>query len=275
MNGTTATLFFGILILLIGSAWVMSGGLSPVAAIPGPAVPPQTSPATAGITPATPLPAATTAAPAGTAQPAPADPVTAAPVPAETLVSADMARNHFLAIACSRNNRLERLDAMAGQKPLRISLVAPDRYDPAFIAETVQEFNAISRTLQISETTAEGREGDIVLIFLPESGLPAINAGPEFTYQGRVVAKGGRYISSGIKGDARNHTIARSLYYRLGVTGESAAYPDSLFYAGDNTNTRLNAADRMAVATLYGPALSSGMTLEDLRKIVYIPDKHG
>lgn len=273
MNGMAATAIFGILILAIGSAWVMTGGLSPAAGIPGPADPPPASP----VTTAAPLPAATTAAPVppGTPLPEPARLEAAAPVPAETLVSAGRARDHFLAIACSRNNRLERLDSVAGQKPLRISLVAPDRYDPAFIAETVQEFNGLSRTVQIYDKITEGRQGDIVLIFLPESGLPSVNAGPDFTYQGRVVAKGGQYISSGIKGDVRNHTIARSLYYRLGVTGESASYPDSLFYAGDNTNTRLNSADRMAIATLYGPALSHGMTLEDLRKIVYIPDKRG
>jgi len=142
--------------------------------------------------------------------------------------------------------------------------------------------------VKISENIKESSNGDIVIKFLPGDGLANIllddipGAWPgtevltrhEFTYDGKPAAKimrGTIYISSNLAGDARNHTLARSLYYQLGVTGDSTISPGSLFYAGENTNTALNEIDRKAVAILYEPGLANTMTMVDLRNVMYIP----
>jgi hypothetical protein len=201
--------------------------------------------------------------------------VTPIPTAPEALVSAGKARDHFLDIAYSPTNRLERFNYTAGQEPLTISLIASDRTDTAFLLATIGDFNEASRTVKLSEKIIEEDSGaNILITFLPESGLSTVGGKQVFTYSGKTVATiyGSKiYISSTVKGDARNHLIARGLYYRLGVTGETARYPDSLFYAAENTNTRLNIADKKAIAILYGPALGDGMTLEDLRKVMYFP----
>jgi hypothetical protein len=85
------------------------------------------------------------------------------------------------------------------------------------------------------------------------------------------VVRGTVYINGNLKGDERNHTVARCLWYELGVTGETAHYPDSLFSASTNTNTQLSEIDRKAVAILYEPALANSMSVEDLRKVIYLP----
>ncbi len=291
MNGSTAVLLFGILIIAIGSAWVMSGGLaSPVeiASPPEPTPVPDTMPVTMVVT--TPVPVTTTAPPvtATTVPPAPSTPVTTAPPVVETPVSADQVRDHFLAIAYSATNRLERLNYTEGQNRLIISVISPEETDTDTLSAIALEFNTISRTVKFSQMIKEGSSGDIVIKFIPESGMDSIilndipDEGPgnealtrqEFMQDGKPAAKvvrGTIYISSSLAGDIRNHTLARSLYYQLGVTGDSAEYTGSLFYAGENTNTKLNEIDRKAVAILYEPGLANTMTIEDLRNVIYIP----
>ena len=204
----------------------------------------------------------------------------------ESLVSADEARDHFMDIAYSATNEIVRYNFTDYPNPLVIKLVTPDNTDTVFLLATIKDFNGASQTVRISEKIIEERgEGDITIKFLPDSGLDSIRlhdvsySGPsmkrrEFTYQGKPAAKtlwDTIYINSNLKGDARNHTIARCLFYELGVTGETTKYPDSVFYAEENTNTRLNAADKKAITILYGTSLSQGMTLEDLRKVIYFP----
>ena len=67
----------------------------------------------------------------------------------------------------------------------------------------------------------------------------------------------------------------RSLDHELGVTGETDKYPDSLFYSGENTNVNLTYADRGAIAILYGPGLSPGMTADDVKKDPLFPLRAG
>lgn len=293
MKGSNAALFFGILIISIGIAWIVTGGPAEetaevaVTVVPTPTLAPATLPVTAIPTPE---PVVTTASPVPvlTAPPVPATIVTTATPRPENPVSADQVRDHFLNIAYSATNKIERLNYTAGQDRIIISVISPDGTDRDAISASVKEFNEISREVRISEMIKESGSGDIVIKFIPESGLANIllndipDSGPnkeiltrrEFSSGGKPAAKvmrGTIYINSNLKGDARNHTIARSLFYELGVTGETTNYPDSLFFAGDNTNTRLNSVDRKAIAILYEPGLANTMTLEDLRKLMYIP----
>lgn len=281
MKGTTAAVVFGFLIIAIGVAGVFAGGAVLAGGerhAPVPATLPTPIPAT---TRSPQEPVATTTAPVTvmTSVLAATTVVTTAPYTADTLVSADQARTHFLDIAYSANTKLERLSYTEGQKPLIIALVAPDKTDDAFLLATVKDFNEASQSVKLSEKITERtpkNPGDMVITFLPENGLSSAGGRPEFEFScnGKPAAKvlrGGIYINSNLKGDARNHTIARALYYKLGATGESADYTDSLFYSAENTNIRLNPVDKKAVAILYGAGLMPGMTLEDLKKVIYFP----
>lgn len=290
MNGSTAALFFGILIIAICSAWVLSGGLASPAQLPA-------APDTAKEPAATPVPVEATAKVqvTTTAPPVPETRITAALTPATTAppvittpVSSDMARDHFLDIAYSPTNRLERLNYSEDEDRLVISVVTPDKGDTGTISGLIKEFNTLSRSVTFSENIKESDNGDIVIKFLPENGMESIilsdipDAGPEHEVLTRreipindkpacKVVRGTVYFNSDLKDDERDHAIARCIYYELGVTGETADYPDSLFYAGENTNTEMNDVDRRAVAILYEPDLANTMTMLDLRKVIYIP----
>ena len=289
MKGTTAAVFFGVLIIAVGVAGVFIGGTAQAGGERQAPVPttlptpiPTAVPAAMPVTTLYPPdPIVTTTAPVtvNTSIPVTTAVITTAPYPADTLVSADKARNHFLDIAYSANTKLERMYYTEGQNPLIIALVAPDKTDDTFLLATVRDFNEASQSVKLSEKITERttrNPGDIVITFLPENGLSSVEGRPKFelTYNGKPAAKvlwGGIYINSNLKGDARNHTIARALYYNLGVTGDTADYPDSLFYSAENTNIRLNPVDKKAIAILYGTGLMPGMTLEDLRKVIYFP----
>jgi hypothetical protein len=59
--------------------------------------------------------------------------------------------------------------------------------------------------------------------------------------------------------------------YERGLTGESTRFPDSVFYAGENTNTDLTPADKKIISMLYAQGFSNGMNMEDLKKVIYLP----
>ncbi len=295
MKGTTAALIFGMLIISIGLAWILTGGISPAADV---------SPPTGPTLVPTPVPVTTVREPVVTISPVaslPAVPsiTTGAPEITQTLVitettqpertfSANQVRDHFLDIAYASTNRLERLNYSESHPRVTVSLVSGVDSDKAVIADTAQEFNAVSRDVKISEMPKEGDSGDVVIKFLPATGLNVIalndipGAGPfnesltrgELKYKGVVAARimrGTIYVNGDLERNAENHILARSLMYELGVTGETTVYPESLFYSGDNTNTKLSAVDQKAIALLYEPGLANGMTLDDLKKVIYIP----
>jgi hypothetical protein len=214
--------------------------------------------------------------------------ITATTPQPEKPATTDQIQNHFLDIAYSATNKLERLNQTSSQNRISVAVISSAETDCETLSSTIKEFNSLSKTVAISEMVKESSIGDIVIKFLPENGLENVlfdeipDAGPSadsltrrvFSYNGKPAAKvmrGTIYINSNLKGDARNHTLARALYYELGVTGETTEYPDSLFYAGENTNTRLNTIDKKAIAVLYEPGLANSMTIEDLRKLIDIP----
>jgi hypothetical protein len=292
MKSSSVFLIIGVIIVAVGVAWIISGGPALTAQTN---IPQTTVPATA---PATPLPTAaipvtSAAIPVTTAPPAVTTPSdqTAAATPVTTMAApasgADI-REHFVDVTYSGTNRLERLNYSASRSRVIICTISANDDDMAQIEKTVKEFNEASPTLRISENIKESGTGDIFIKFLPGNGLSAISLtdAPDTgsfsepltrreLFQGGVPAakiiRGTVYINADLRGDARKHVLIRSLMYQMGLTGDSAIFSDSVFYAGDNSNTNLSSADKKIISMLYTDGVYSGMTMEELQKKIYLP----
>jgi Protein of unknown function (DUF2927) len=289
MKNSSIFLIIGIIIIAIGLAWIISGGLAgPAAGTVPPAPAPTTVPAvpvTTAAVPVTTAPATTqaTAVPTVTATS-----ITTLTATTAALASADDIRDHFLDVAYLSTNRLERLNYDSSKPRVIISAISASDQDIVLIVKTAQDFNAASPTVKLSENVKETGTGDLFIKFLPADGLSVINlndapeAGP-FTedlthrelYQGNVLAakilRGTIYINADLKGDARKHVLVRSLMYEMGLTGESTKFTDSVFYAGENTNVDLSSADKKIINMLYSQGFYNDMTMEELRKVIYLP----
>jgi len=215
----------------------------------------------------------------------PVTPPTTTPAPQS--LSAEKVGDHFINVAYASTNKIERLNYASGQDRVVISVVSPAETDIAMLEAAAKEFNSLSNTVKLSENIKESSNGDIVIKLLPASGLDAINLNEvsssgsvtealtrkELTWDGKTSAKilrGTMYINGNLKGDVRNHTIMRSLYYQLGLTGETDEYTDSLFYAADNSNAKLSPIDKKVVTMLYEPGLYNGMNMQALKQVIYI-----
>jgi len=125
MKGTTAALIFGMLIISIGLAWIITGGLSPAAAISPPAEPTHIQ----TIVPVTTiLEPVVTLSPVPTPLPVPSitTSVSQTPLPTQPdrAFSANQVRDHFLDIAYASTNRLERLNYSESHSRVTVSLVS-------------------------------------------------------------------------------------------------------------------------------------------------------
>jgi hypothetical protein len=232
------------------------------------------------------VPETTTPLPA-TSVPLPAA-ATTLPVTTPTLASANDIRDLFLDVTYSSTNRLERLNYISSDRRVVISAISGSNADIALIEKTAQDFNDASPTVKLSENVKETGTGDISIKYLPQEGLEAIKladvpeSGP-FTevltrtelYQGSVPAakilRGAIYINANLKDNDRRHVLVKSLMYELGLTGETTKFPDSVFYAGENTNTVLTTADKKIITMLYAEGFYNGMNIDQVRSMVYIP----
>jgi len=289
MNSSSYLFIAGLFVIAVGVAWILTGGPGADTGSPVPSTPLPSPDVTTG----TPVPPPVQDAPAQptfgaqavstVAQPITEVPLTtAAPTPQPTApISSDDIKLHFMDLAFGSGNAyLERLNATDYNGRIIISVSANDATDLTELSNAAKEFNSISQTDQLSEMIKDGMNGNIAIKFIPGSGMSAIAlntsddlANREIRSNGVTTAKLTRgiiYINSDLKGDLRNHTLMKGLYYELGVVGETAKYPDSLFYSGENTNVNLTYVDRNAIAILYGPGLYHGMTVDDIRKIMYI-----
>lgn len=273
-------LIFGLIIFSVGLAGCISGGLT------GPFAR-ETVPSTQVTTTVVVEVPETTAIP--TTEDTAAIPVTTTSVPVTTtLASASDITQHFLEVAYTSANRLERLNYDSGQPRVVISAESASDEDIALIEKTARDFNDASQTVKLSENVKETGTGDIVIKYLSTDGLAAINlpdapeSGPfseDLTrrelYQGSIPAakilRGTIYINANLKNDARKHILVRSLMYEMGLAGESTKFSDSVFYAGENTNTVLTSADKKIIAMLYSDGFYNGMTINSIRRIIYIP----
>jgi len=225
-----------------------------------PTVPPTTVPATPSPLPTinfTPAPVTTTVVP---------------------LTSEDVTQ-HFLDVAFGAgNSHLERLPyAPTLDKPKNsIAFYNGDQGDMNILQQFIAQFNDLSSTNQFLTNFKSGTEGDVVIKFISPSGMDAI---PQETVVKEYkstnasyskISANTIYINSDLSGDLRDHVLLRSFLYFIGFRGETLRYPDSIFYYGDNTNTQLTLADQKAIQIMYSSGLYPGMTVDDVRKIVFV-----
>jgi hypothetical protein len=269
-----AFLLSGIFIIAVGVAWILMGIFTPgenpvISVIPDP----LSSPA-GGITPdpGAPSPAMTLPDPVKTETPSPQ---------ATAKISADELKMHFMDLAYGSGNAyLERWNATDNNGRIVLSVTANSDTDIPLLEEAAREFNSQSQTNQVSEQIKEGGNGDIAIKFIPDNGFDGIVINTSESLTNREIRAGNLttakithgtiYINANLKGEQRNHTLIRSLFYELGFVGETQKYPDSLFYAGENTHVSLSDADLKAIGIMYGTGLKHGMTADEVRRLVYI-----
>jgi len=265
MRSGSAFLLSGIIILAIGIAWLILGWTGGTPALPGlgpaPSTPETTIPITTGPVSATPTLTQTT------------EPTTAP--------SQDAIKLHLIDIAFGDDNIvLHRWDPTKNNGRIIISVSGGNSGDTQNLEAAARQFDGLSATNQISTMIKEASQGDISIRFIPESGMDglALNASDghalkEVTIDGITAARivpGSIYLNAALNGDVRNHTLIRSLYYTLGVVGETDSYTDSVFFSGANTNTNLSYMDQKALELLYGNRLKAGMSASEVKGILYI-----
>jgi hypothetical protein len=284
MNSGSYLFIIGLFVIAFGVAWILTGGPGADTGLPSPT---SQSPLPApDVTPGNPGPAQVRGIPvqssSATLPATTVIPVTTTPVPGPTTqISSDDIKLHFMDLAFGSGNAfLQRWNTTDNNGRIVVSVSANADSDLVLLADAAKEFNSISATTHMSEMIKQGMNGDIAIKFIPANGMSAIilntsesMTNHEFQSNGITIAKvtrGTIYIDADLRGDQRNHTLMRTLYYELGATGETAKYPDSLFYSGDNTNVNLTPVDRSAIGVMYGPGIYHGMTVEDIRKVMYI-----
>jgi hypothetical protein len=283
MKSSTILLVLGVVIIAVGLAWIISGGIAAPAVNNVPQTTATTTIPTTTVIPATTVPAATLPTVA-TAAPT----VTASAVPIVTAISADDITSLFLEVAYTGTNQLERVDYNSAKPRLTVVALSASNDDIAVIEKTAKDFNEASQTVKISENIKESGTGDIFIKFLPEDGLSAIKLSDiadsgtltevltrRELYQGSKIGakvmRGTVYINANLKDKDRKHMLVRSLLYQMGMTGETTKFSDSVFYAGENTNIDLTSSDKKVINILYQTAFYNGMTMDELRKYVYLP----
>ncbi len=214
---------------------------------------------------ATPAPKATTAKPAATTAPkATTAKPTATPTP-KSYSSADIG-NHLMEIAFGPDNSVIK-------KPTkdRVTISFSGIYnedDMDLVKNLISQFNTYSSTTKISENIDQTGASDVWLDFLPGNSLSQIkNEEIISSYQNmqtgtyyfiRTDTK--TYVNSDLKDGERSRWILRAVLSNLGFFGETAKYPDSLFYSGTITTSQLNDIDLKALQLMYGKKVTNGMT---------------
>ena len=265
MKSGSAFLLSGIILLAIGIVWLIlgsTGGAPVLSGIgPAPSMPETPVTATTGPVPETPRPT---------------------PSALPTVVpSQDAIRQHLIDIAFGDDNVvLQRWDPSKNNGRIIVSVNGGNSGDVHNLESVARQFNGLSATNQVSEMIKENSQGDITIRFIPESGMSgiALNTSDgrmirEVTIDGVTAARivpGSIYLNANLKGDVRNYTLIRSLYYTLGVVGESDSDRDSVFFSGVTTNTNLTYGDQKALELLYGNRLRAGMSASEVKEILYI-----
>jgi hypothetical protein len=207
-------------------------------------------------------------------------------IPQKTLYSTSDVNNHFVEIAFGPD-----YSSINKWNKELVHVAITGNYDSNDI-KTLNEFsslfNSYSSTTKLPAEVHQGEAlGDIVVNFLPESSLNNINTdtswkilkNPEtgttiLIYKTNPFQYGANthtiYINSDLKGDERTHWILRSVLYELGFPGETGMYPDSIFYSDSDTTTHLNTVDLRALELMYGTKISSGMSLRQIRQVLFI-----
>jgi len=223
-----------------------------------------------------PVPSAivTTAIPSPTSTPLP---IPATPEPPK--LTSDDVNNHFMDLAFGGGNiYLERITT--SPNPITFSISGGTASDIVTIEGFFNEFNDLSQSVKIFENLKEGTSGQIQIKFLSPEGLEAINMkstdpwlNKEFKSDGVTYAKvkaNQIYINSALRDDTRKHYLLLAVLFELGFKGETLKYPDSIFYYQGNNVTNLSLVDVKAAQIMYGLGLYNGMTVEDVKKRVFL-----
>ncbi|MEM2124300.1 MAG: hypothetical protein QXL43_03060 [Methanolinea sp.] len=228
---------------------------------------PEATPPPAGTTPAMPPETGTPVTPAETPQ------ATFSPV-----TSTEEINLHFIDVAFGGGNLfLERLPLSA--KRTTVSLNAGRPSDREAVEAFIRKFNALSQSNRLFENTKTGTSGDIRIKFLPPEGLRAIDTTSEPGWLNREFPCGDStcakvkgydiYLNDQMEGDQRTHYLLRALLYALGFKGDSYRYPDSIFFHAGNNVTTLSFIDEKAVQVMYGLGMDNGLTVEDVKKVLF------
>lgn len=207
---------------------------------------------------------------------------TLVPAPTTSLppqLTSDDVNNHFMDLAFGGGNiYLERITT--SPNPITFSISGGTESDKATIEAFFREFNDLSQSVQLFENLKEGTSGQIQIKFLSPDGLEAIDMkssnawlNKEFKSNGIIYAKvkdNQVYINSALQGDTRKHYILLAILFELGFKGETLKYPDSIFYYEGNNVTGLSVVDEKAARIMYGLGLYNGMTVDDVKKRVFL-----
>jgi|WetSurMetagenome_2_1015567.scaffolds.fasta_scaffold38800_3 hypothetical protein len=144
--------------------------------------------------------------------------------------------------------------------------------DIDLVQNFISQFNNLSSTTKIASNIELVGKGDIQLVFLPGTSLNQINTDNNATFY-KDVNTGSiyflrtneqnndkTYIDSDLDGSERDRWILRAMLANLGFYGETAKYPDSVFYSGDNDVSKLSYIDLKAIQLMYGQKIKNGMT---------------
>jgi hypothetical protein len=139
----------------------------------------------------------------------------------------------------------------------------------------ISQFNNYSSTTKISENINYDNPADIDLNFQPATNMIQINTSIEYknpqTGTQYFALSGGSplinsdlmqktYVNSDLKDEERKRWILRAVLYNLGFYGETAKYPESIFYAGTTNSSQLSVIDLKALQLMYGTKITNGMT---------------
>ncbi len=76
------------------------------------------------------------------------------------------------------------------------------------------------------------------------------------------------YLNSDLKGALRNHYLERAMLYYLGFPSQTYDYPDSVFFYNTQSNVEFIPIDVEAMKTMYNPGIYSGMTIQEVRRLL-------
>jgi hypothetical protein len=203
--------------------------------------------------------------------------IVATPTKQTAYSSADIG-NHLIEIAFGPDNSViskPRKDLVA------ISISGSNTDDDLDLVQNfIGQFNNLSSTTKIASNIELVGKGDIQLIFMPGSSLSQINTDNNASVY-KDVSSGDVYfikldegntkkiyIDSDLNGNTRDRWILRAILLNMGFYGETAKYPDSVFYSGDNSVSKLSYIDLKAIQLMYGQKIVNGMTRVTVKNTV-------
>jgi hypothetical protein len=202
----------------------------------------------------------------------------------KTAVSSADVKKLFMSTAFGPNN------VVIKKTPVdRISLAFPggcEDNDTATIEQFKAQFNNYSYTNKF--TWNKNTEiATIKVFFLPQTSLEDVESSDATTVISRDPNMGvihyiqstqtdqhttieTLYINSDFNGDERTHWILRGLLSELGFWGDTADYPDSIFYSGSDTTTQLSTTDWKAVELMYGSKITPGRSFDRVKSLLLL-----